>query len=166
VQGLCPSASGTNVTIPSFLNGSVDSLLLASSYSIAEGARGYPRIVEYRVMLGERGSVRLIATERPYSGPQSTTAFCAGAAPTGPEANSFVLADHLAYCRFSYHEPYDQNTFVETPWLPLWTKPLLPAGVRIDMRPAVLDTGGLPVLSLTIPIPVNRDPGLTYDDRF
>jgi hypothetical protein len=40
---------------------------------------------------------------------------------------SYVLAEHLAHCRFSYHEPYDQNRFIETAWLPQSVKPLLPA---------------------------------------
>ena len=45
---------------------------------------------------------------------------------------SYVLAENLAYCRFSYHEPYIQNTFLETPWLALWDRPALPAGVHIE----------------------------------
>jgi hypothetical protein len=79
---------------------------------------------------------------------------------------SFVLAEHLAYCRFSYHEPYDQNRFIESAWLPLWDKPLLPAGVRIEMRPVIPDAGGLSVLGVTVPIQVNRDPRLIYVDGF
>jgi len=76
------------------------------------------------------------------------------------------LAEHLAYCRFSYHEPYDQNRFLESAWLPLWDKPLLPAGIHIEMRPLVPDAGGLSVLGVTVPIQVTRDPRLVYVDGF
>ena len=129
------------------------------------------------MVAGERGSVRLLATEYPYTGPQSTTPFCGSVAPA-PSAfafgaqsaaatagASYVLAEHLAFCRFSYHEPYDQNRFLETPWLPLWDQPVLPAGVRIEMQPVVPEAGGLSPLGVTVPIQVNRDPRLVYDDR-
>ena len=181
VSGICPAAEGPGIAVPSFLSGSADGLRFISSYSIAEGARGYPQIIEYRVLSGDRGSVRLVATEHPYTGPQSTIPFCAGTAlsaspfelgganqasakPT-PET-SYVLADHLAYCRFSYHEPYDQNTFLETSWLPLWDRPMLPAGVRLEMQPGAPERGGLSALGMTIPIQVNRDPAVVYDDGF
>jgi prepilin-type N-terminal cleavage/methylation domain-containing protein len=181
VSGVCPAVEGPGIPVPSFLSGSVDRLRFISSYSIAEGARGYPQIVEYRVLSGDRGSVRLVATERPYTGPQSTIPFCTGTAlsaspfefgaanqasakPT-PET-SYVLADHLAYCRFSYHEPYDQNTFLETPWLPQWDRPVVPAGVRLEMQPTAPERGGLSALGMTIPIQVNRDPAVVYDDGF
>ena len=187
VQGACVGDAGQAIGIPSFLSGSEDTLRLVSSYSIAQGARGYPQIVEYRVIVEPRGSVRLVATERPYTGPQSTTPYCGaaqappasafelgaqsmlelGAAqPAAAQGGSYVLAEHLAYCRFSYHEPYDQNRFIETAWLPLWDKPLLPAGIRVEMRSAVPDTGGLSVLGVTVPIQVNRDPRIVYVDGF
>ncbi len=161
VQGAC---AGQGQTIPgiSFLSGLPDALRLVTSYSIAEGARGYPQIVEYRVLPGERGGVRLVATEHPYTGPESINGFCQGA----PVGTAYVLAENLAYCHFFYHEPYKQNTYLETPWLPLWDKPLLPAGVRIEMRPAVPVNGGLSVMNVTVPIMVDRDPRLMYDDRF
>ena len=163
-QGLCVPAEGQSVAVPSFLSGSADALRLISSYSIAEGARGYPQIVEYRALRSDRGGLRLVATEYPYTGPQSTTPFCQNAAASG--GTTYVLAENLAYCRFSYHEPYNQNTFVETPWLPLWDRPTLPAGVHIEMRPAVPVSGGLSVLNVTVPMMVDRDPRSVYDDRY
>jgi prepilin-type N-terminal cleavage/methylation domain-containing protein len=163
VQGACLGDTGQIIGVPSFLSGSEGTLRLVSSYSIAEGSRGYPQIVEYRVIPEQRGTVRLVATESPYSGPRSTTPYC-GTAPASGE--TYVLAERLAYCRFLYHEPYDQNRFIESPWLPVWDKPLLPAGVRIEMRPAVPDAGGLSVLGVTVPIQVNRDPRFVYGDGF
>ena len=182
VQGACLGDAGETIGVPSFLSGTEDTLRLVSSYSIAEGSLGYPQIVEYRVIAEQRGSVRLVATERPYTGPQSTIPYCGAAqsapvsayefgaqpvAPAGAESGaSYVLAEHLAYCRFSYHEPYDQNRFIETAWLPLWDKPLLPSGVRIEMRPVVPEAGGLSILGVTVPIQVNRDPRIVYADGF
>jgi len=162
-QGLCRPSESQPVAVVPFLSGSGDALRLISSYSIAEGARGYPQIVEYRVFPSERVGVRLVATEHAYTGPQSTTPFCSGA--PAPGGTVYVLAENLAYCRFSYHEPYNQSTFLETPWLPLWDRPALPAGVHIEMRPAVPASGGLSVLNVTVPIMVDRDPRLVYDDR-
>lgn len=162
VQGACGGSEGQTIAGVSFLSGLPDALRLVTSYSIAEGARGYPQIVEYRVLPGERGAVRLVATEHPYTGPESINGFCQGA----PGGTAYVLAENLAFCHFSYHEPYKANTFLETPWLPLWDKPLLPAGVHIEMRPAVPQSGGLSVMNVTVPIMVNRDPRLMYDDRF
>jgi prepilin-type N-terminal cleavage/methylation domain-containing protein len=162
-QGSCLGSEGQTIGVPSFLSGSLDALRLISSYSIAEGARGYPQIVEYQVLSNRRGGVSLLATEHPYTGPESTTPFC-GSGPA-PGGTAYVLAENLAYCRFSYHEPYDQNTYMETPWLALWAmRPLLPAAVRIEMRPAVAETGGLSVLNVTVPIMVDRDPRSVYDD--
>jgi prepilin-type N-terminal cleavage/methylation domain-containing protein len=163
-QGLCVPTESHPVAVAPFLSGSVDALQLISSYSIAEGARGYPQIVEYRVLPGARGGVRLVATEHAYTGPESTTPFCSSA--PAPGGAVYVLAENLAYCHFSYHEPYNQNTFAETPWLPLWDRPALPAGVHIEMRPAVPQSGGLSVLNVTVPIRVDRDPRLVYDDRY
>lgn len=181
VQGMCTGSEGQVVAVPSFLAGSADMLRLVSSYSIAEGARGYPRVVEYRVVPGERGTVRLVATERPYTGPLSLIPFCGEAAPPPPvsafefgsrpqsaasaQSSSYVVADHLAFCRISYHEPYDQTRFVETPWLPLWDKPLLPVGIRIEMQALAPEAGGLSVFGVTVPIHANRDPRMMYDDR-
>src|SRR5665213_1106347 len=55
VQGVCFGDAGQTIGIPSFLSGSADALRLVSSYSIAEGSRGYPQIVEYRVIPEQSG---------------------------------------------------------------------------------------------------------------
>ena len=64
VQGACAGSEGQTVAGISFLSGLPDALRLVTSYSIAEGARGYPQIVEYRVLPGERGSVGPIFRSR------------------------------------------------------------------------------------------------------
>src|SRR4051812_28110444 len=95
VQGACLGDAGQSIGTPSFLGGAQDTLRLVSSYSIAEGSRGYPQIVEYRVIPEARGSVRLVATERPYTGPQSTIPYCGGTAPP-PPGSSFELGARSA----------------------------------------------------------------------
>ena len=175
VAQLCPAQEGPPVTT-SFLSGNSAMLRLVSSFSIAEGARGYPQIVEYRVLPAAGGGVRLVASEQAYTGPQSTTPYCTGPLsdnlppaalpPPAAGASSFVLADRLAYCRISYHEPYDVNTFLETGWVPFWNRPVLPAGVRIEMRPAAPVAGDLPRLDVAVPIRVTRNPLTPYGDQF
>lgn len=162
VMFVCPGQGAPAAT--SFLAGNEGMVRFVSSYSLSEGARGYPRIVEYRVLPAEGIGVRLIASERVYSGPASLEPYCAGV--LAPDTRSLVLADHLAYCRISFHEPYNINTFAETPWLPLWDRPLLPAAVRIEMRAANPAAGELPPVDITAPIRVTRDPMIPYEDRF
>ncbi len=174
VAQLCPAPEGPPVTT-SFLSGNSAMLRLVSSFSIAEGARGYPRIVEYRVLAAAGGGVRLVASEQAYTGPQSTTPYCTGplsddlqpaALPPPPAgSSSYVLADRLAYCRISYHQPYDVNTFLETGWVSFWNRPVLPASLRFEMRASAPVAGGLPQLDITVPIRVTRDPLTAYEDQ-
>ena len=159
----CPGSQGLPVPA-SFLSGNASMVRFVSSYSLTEGARGYPRIIEYRVLPAPEGGVRLAASERSYTGPVSLEPYCAGPPPL--DARSIVLADGLAYCRISYHEAYNINTFEETPWLGVWDRPVLPAAVRIEMRQAAPAAGALPVLDITAPIRVTRDPMIPYEDRF
>jgi prepilin-type N-terminal cleavage/methylation domain-containing protein len=165
VPAVCTTSGGGVVQSASF-SGTENTLRLVSSFSIAEGAHGYPQIVEYQAAPAGDGSLRLVMTERPYTGPQSTALFCADpqSAPLPPPATTLVLAEHLASFRVSYHQPYDISRFVETAWLPLWDRPVLPAAVRIDMKPLTPDAGSLPLLGVTIPIRVDRDPRVPYVD--
>ena len=163
VASICPTPAGLPVSA-SFMAGTAGVLRLVSSFSIAEGARGYPQIVEYRVLPSDAGQVRLVASEYLYTGLQSTLPYCAGTPP--PDARVVVLADHLAYCRIWYHEPYNISTFAETPWLSIWDRPVLPAAVRIEMRPAAPVAGAIAPLDITAPIRVTRDPLIPYVDRF
>ena len=50
-----------------------------SSYSLQQGARGLPRILEFQVIRGEEGKgVRLVVNEQPYTGPRSAGFFVLG----------------------------------------------------------------------------------------
>ena len=121
VQGQCSTSQGPPVTIP-FFNGAPDSLRVVSSFSMQEGARGYPGILEYQVIPAQNGGVRLIVNEHPYFGSSSTAPFCRDRqfVPAAVGPTTFVLADRLASCRFSYQGVYNEIALGETPWQPVW----------------------------------------------
>ena len=110
-----PEAPPTRIA---FFQGEAQSMRLASTFSLQQGARGMPMILEYQVIPGENGQgVRLVVNESWYTGPRGAGLLCAGMMPdplTGAPvplylpiqvgAGSFVLADKLAYCRFSYRD--------------------------------------------------------------
>ena len=159
-----------------FFQGEAQSMRLASAYSLQQGARGMPMILEYQVIPGENGlGVRLVVNERWYTGPRATGSLCAGMVPdplTGTPAplflpiqvgaGSFVLADKLAYCRFSYRDLLPPPELER--WLLHWVKPVLPSAVRVEMAPLVPDSSRLVPVSLTIPIRVTRLPLEPYDN--
>jgi len=143
----------------------LQALRFVSSYSLHEGDRGLPHILEYQVIPGENGTgVRLVVNERTYTGPLSVAGLCMGernfrAIETGPM--SFVLADKIAYCRFSFKEhmpPYGDGQ-----WLARWNKPFFPLAIRVEMAPLDPSLGRLQLLTLTMPVRINRDPLVRYD---
>src|SRR4029077_3540904 len=113
-----PQTSALPTALISFLQGAPQSMRIASTYSLQQATRGFPMILEYQVIPGEDGAgVRLIVNEHIYSGPRSTGVFCTGMgidpasgapgplfAPIQVGAGSFVLAEKLAFCRFSYRD--------------------------------------------------------------
>ncbi len=158
-----------------FFEGQPESMRFASTYSLNEAGRGDPKILEFQVIPGADGAgVRLIVNERLYAGPLSAGAFCSGIAPdpltgqpapifvpieTGPA--SFVLADKLLGCRFEYREPIAPGT-PQPRWVERWVKPYLPDAVRISLAPLDPNPGKLPLMTLTVPIHVTRDPLKEY----
>jgi len=164
IGGVMPVVSNCGETsIPIFLGGP-DSLRLVSSYSMTEGARGYPQFDEFRVVKGEEG-LRLIVTEHLYSGPSSTQPYCGTAllAPPGGEPASLILADRLASCRFSYREQVPDQ-YPSATWLPVWDRNDLPAAVKIEMTPLDSSPSLLPVMSVTVPIHITRQVRSPYED--
>jgi prepilin-type N-terminal cleavage/methylation domain-containing protein len=153
VAGRCPG--------PVF-KGTPQTLQMVSSYSLAEGSRGEPRLLEFQVIPADTGGVRLIVNEFLYTGPLSTLLFCSGqAAQVTPQ--SFVLADRLAFCRLSYRESLPDSVLTG-PWLPSWDRPNLPAAVRIEMTPLAPEPSHLPLVNVTVPIHITRDIGAPYHD--
>lgn len=149
--------------------GKPDQMRFVSSYSLAEAARGFPRVLEFKVIPGEHDrGVRLVVNERIYGGPFMAGALCSGLAPAvegGPPLPvfepveigpaSFVLADKLAYCRFVYRQTLPPPELER--WLPMWPLPdLLPSGVRIEMAPLDADPSKLQVMTVTAPLRINK----------
>ena len=163
------------VTIP-FFQGDVQTMRFVSTYSLQEAARGYPRILEYQVIPGENGEgVRLIVNEMLYTGPLSTGRLSGGMGqdpstgaptvlwrPVVPGPQSFVLADKLAACSFSYKEerPLEQPDM----WYPKWPKEFTPAAVRIDLAPLERDPSRLQLPPIVAPFRVTRHPYSEYRD--
>lgn len=159
-----------------FFEGEAQSMRLASTYSLQESGRGMPMILEYQVIPGENGiGVRLVVNEHWYTGPRGAGQFCAGLGSdplTGAPAplfvpiqiggGSFVLADKLAYCRFSYRDLRPPPELER--WVLHWIKPILPSAVRVEMAPLVPDSSRLEPVSLTIPVRVTRLPLEPYDN--
>ena len=160
VIGFCAD----NSQMPIF-NGNDQTLHLVTSYSLTEGARGYPHVIELQVVPADGGGVRLIANEFLYGSPYATAPFCAANSfRVGvPTPQSFVIADRLAYCHISYQDR-DPSTYMGTVWLQQWSKPNLPAAVHVDMAPLIPDPARLPLVSVTVPIHINRDVNATYND--
>ncbi len=173
---LCAPKPGVGAKI-AFFEGRPQSLRLVSSYSLEEAARGLPRVLEFQVVPGKNDKgVRLIVNESPYTGPVSARAACIdmvplpeakGLVPVFPPivagAGSFVIADELAFCRFSYRKALPEPEYES--WLPVWIESQWPTAVRIEMAPLQAQAASVPLVSATIPIHVNRIPGLPYVEQ-
>lgn len=170
VKAQCrPGAESPSALVP-FFQGDEQSMRFVSSYSLQQGGRGMPMILEFQVIPGEEGrGVRLVVNEHTYTGPYATGAFCAGLVrdltgamvpafvPIEIGPGSFVLADKLAYCRFSYRELLPDPKLPPL-WFTHWTKALLPNAIGIQMAPLEADSARLQLLPLTIPVRVTKDP--------
>ena len=158
-----------------FFQGEPRSMRFVSSYSLAEGWRGYAQILEFQVISGEGGEgVRLVVNEHQYTGPLSAGAFCLGLGPdpmlgvqvpmfrpilVGPQ--SFVLADRLASCRFFYREM--QPFPLGERWVERWILPRWPSAVRIEMAPLATEAVRIPPMSMTAPIRITAEPGVRIE---
>ena len=153
-----------------FFQGEPQAMRLVSSYSLQEGSRGLPMILEYLVIPGENDvGVRLVVNEHWYTGPRGAGQFCAPGGPgavfipiqTGP--TSFVLADKLAYCRFSYQSA--AATANQPPgWKAAWNTQTWPLAIRIEMAPLAADLARVQPISFTTPVYLHRNPEIQYED--
>jgi len=178
ISGMIPAtadcvAGGRRGGLLMLFQGEAQSMRLASTYSLHEGARGAPMILEFQVIPGENNEgVRLVVNEQWYTGPRGAGTVCIGMgrdAVTGQPgplfvpiqigANSFVLSDRLAYCRFSFR---DVRSNREPLWLDHWVAQRFPDAIRVDMAPLAPDAGRLQPVTLTIPIRLTRLPFEDY----
>jgi prepilin-type N-terminal cleavage/methylation domain-containing protein len=169
----CPGAAGGKAVM---FQGDPMAMRFVSSYSLQEGARGYPKLLEFAVIAGEKGEgVRLIVNEIPYVGPASLRGGCIGTRtdpltgqavpmfiPIQSRPDSFVLADKLAGIRFIYRAEMPPPLLER--WTPQWLSNKLPTAVRIEMIPLDNSAANLHVTTTTIPIHITANPMVTYAD--
>jgi len=177
VKALCSGQAGAIPTPFAFFEGQPQSMRLVSTYSLQEAWRGQPRILELQIIPGDEGrGVRLIVNEIPYTGPLSAGQSCLGLAPDPASGlllpqflaiqaspQSFVLADKLAFCRFSYLERAKPPDIDQ--WHTAWSLPRWPAGIRVEMAPLEDNPARLRPLTITTAIPINRSPDIAYADQ-
>ncbi len=157
LAGAMPARTGCAGPMSPFaFRGTSSALQMVSTYSIAEGSRGSPHIVEYQVAPDEGATVKLIVYERLYAGPASTAGFCSETVALQGSPQPFIAATHLAYCRFSYFQMNPDTQFRGGGWVTAWGDPNMPSAVRIDMTPAVADPIRLPIVAITAPQFTNR----------
>jgi hypothetical protein len=162
-----------------FFQGEPTEMRFVSTYSLAGGSRGYPNILEFKVIPDQdafRGAgVRLIVNERLYTGPLGAGQLCYGLqldpafglavpifVPIQPRPDSFVLADKLEACVFRYLQPGDP---VNPPqWLDRWVRPGLPTAVMINMLPRQGAYTSIKPMPLIFPLRVNADARERYAD--
>ena len=178
VKALCSAGLGAPPTPFPFFEGQPQSMRLVSTYSLQEAWRGHPRILELEVIPGEEGrGVRLIVNEIPYTGPLSAGQSCLAMGtdpvsglimpqfrPIQASPQSFVLADKLAWCRFSYLEPGNPPAIDR--WRTDWVLPRWPIGLRVEMAPLEDNPARLRPLTITTNIPINRLPNVDYADAY
>ena len=158
------------VSLP-FFQGEPQSMRFVSSFSLGEGWRGFAQVLEFQVIPGERGAgVRLVVNEHVFTGGLGAGAFCLGTAmdpelgvlaprfrPIAIGPASFVLADRLAFCRFSYRDVLPAPPGAR--WVTRWIFPRWPTAVRIEMAPIEPDLASVQPMSMTAPIRINAEPG-------
>ena len=171
VIALYPPAPGAppSTKMP-FFQGEPQSMRFVSSYSLQESARGLPRILEFQVIPGKDSEgVRLVVNENLYTGPASAGFFVLGKAdrflfrPIAAGPQSFVLADRLAFCRFTYQETPPAPAPVK--WTPSWVLPRWPGAIRIEMGSLDEESFRLRPMSVTAQIHVNRYTIFEYVDN-
>jgi len=171
IGGLLPVVATCGGTYKAaFFQGEPQVMRFVTTFSLQQGWRGRPQILEVFVAPGEDGrGVRLLANEIPYTGALGAGRYCAASgntlrfAPVTPEPTSFVLADRLDHCRFTYlTAPTEANA--PPAWLPLWAGKTWPMGVRVDMAPLEPDPSRLQPIAFTAPIHIHRDPEINYED--
>lgn len=159
-----------------FFQGEPQSMRFVSTYSLQEASRGMPQILEFQVITGEGGrGVRLVVNETLYTGPASAGYFCLGLVmdpalgvqtprfkPIAIGSRSFVLADRLSLCRFSYLELKPPPELDQ--WRAVWILPRFPLGIRIELASLDNEPGRLRPVTITAPLRVDCYPIFNYWD--
>ena len=159
-----------------FLKAEPQAMRFVSAFSLQQGWRGQPRVLDMFVIPGATAGVRLVVNEAIYN-PVGAGKSCLQVAPdplTGamaprfppPEPNgaSFVLADELAGCRFMYL-PRPDAAHPQTTWTAEASGRGWPMAVRNEMTPLEPDPSRLEPITITAPIRVHRSAEIQYVDN-
>ncbi len=180
LEGLVP-VTATCAGMPmkfGFFQGEPSNMRLVSTFSLEQGWRGRPQLLALLVIPGEDGQgVRLVVNETPFTGALSAGALCTGAAPDPiigrmvfqflpmrATPDSFVLADKMAYCRFSYYGP-GRGANDPPVWYTQWPGAGWPWGIRVEMAPLEPDPSRLQPITVMAPINLFRSPEIDYADQ-
>lgn len=168
VMAACGAGGGGAGSRAVFFQGEPGVMRLATTFSLQQGSRGQPQIAALFVIPGEDGrGVRLVVNEMPYTGADGAGQFCTAVGrfvPVEAGPGSFVLADKLAYCRFSYLSPAAVAN--EPPvWKTVWDTQAWPLGIRIEMAPLETDRSRVQPISFTAPVYLHRNPQIQYEDN-
>ncbi len=175
--GMPDAAPGSTPNGPvfGFFQAAPQTMRLVSTFSLQQAWRGRPQILELFVVPSDDGQgVRLVVNEIPYSGPLAAGRLCTGMAadpaagialphfrPVTAGPNSFVLADKLAFCRFSYiWQPRTANDPII--WSPVALNSGWPVAVRVEMAPLQPDPSVLQPLTVTAAIHLHLSPTIAY----
>jgi general secretion pathway protein J len=157
IASVMPSLGDCGTARAPMFAGTDQYLRFVSSYSLNEGARGYPQLVEYQIAPDPQGGLQLLENEHPFLSPSSSSLFCG---PFQGNPQTFQVAHGLAAARFSYRDPLIPG---EMRWLPLWNRLNLPAAVRLEMFPLHVEPGRLTLQSVNVPMRIHRDVAAEYD---
>lgn len=172
LEGMMPvvancSAGGQGTANAPFFQGEPETMRLVSAFSLNGAWRGQPQILEIFVIPGATGKgVRLVVNEIPYFGPMSAGRLCLGLnkyLPATPSARSFVLADQLAFCRFSYLDQVPDGS-KPAQWYTIFLGANWPKAVRVEMAPLEPNPAHLQPIGITAPIRLHRAPEVQYGD--
>jgi general secretion pathway protein J len=154
-----------------YFHGDERSMRLVTSFSLQQGSRGRPQILEFLVIPGEERGVRLVVNESPYTGPGSAGKYCVGMSgpipqfmPASAGPSSFVLADKLDYCRFSFLGPGEKPSDPGI-WVPAWTIKGFPYAIRVEMAPLEPDPGRVQPVTVMAPVYLIRNLEERYADQ-
>ncbi|MBM3783724.1 MAG: prepilin-type N-terminal cleavage/methylation domain-containing protein [Acidobacteria bacterium] len=179
LAGLMPATvecGGPGAPKAPMFQGEPQTMRFVSSYSLAEGARGYPKLLEFTVIPGENNEgYRLIVAETPFASANSLRGLCVGIRadpltgqpsplfpPVLSRPDSFILADRMAAIRFVYRNEMPPPVFEQ--WFPAWQFGKWPSAVRIEMIPMQPDPANLHTGSVTIPIRLTANPYYVQTD--
>jgi prepilin-type N-terminal cleavage/methylation domain-containing protein len=173
LQGVIPVVSpcgsgGPGGPMVSLFSGQPTGLTTVTAFSLQGAWRGRPQVIQLFTGPDDNGGMRLLVNESPYTGPENAGKVCTGTSGTlanflipsaGP--TTFVLADHLREVRFQYLHMAEK---VEDPgiWTTDWKEAGWPFGVRVLIVPMEPSPARLQPISVTVPIYLNRDPGVKY----